>query len=148
MIDKALIERKLKRIETFLREIEAQEGPSDFLGFSENLVFKRFVERNMELAVEQMIDVCKHLISGLDLEEPESYADCFIVIGRAGVLSASAVEIFKSMARFRNFLIHGYDGVDDTITYGIYKNRLGDFRLFIDEVRKFILPNDSPSIER
>ena len=121
-----------------MKEIESEEVPTDYPGFSENLVFKRFVERNMELAVEQMIDICRHLVSGLDLDEPESYADCFTVIGRAGVLPESTVETFKSMARFRNLLIHMYDGVDDTITYGIYKNRLQDFYLFAEEVRKYL----------
>ncbi len=138
MIDKRLIEKKLRRIETFVKEIESEKGPTDYSGFSENLVFKRFVERNMELAVEQMIDICRHLVSGLDLDEPESYADCFTVIGRAGVLPESTVDTFKSMARFRNLLIHMYDDVDDTITYGIYKNRLQDFCLFAGEVRKYL----------
>ncbi len=75
--------------------------PTDYSGFSENLVFKRFVERNMELAVEQMIDICRHLVSGLDLEEPESYADCFAVIGRAGVLpeTKTVCKIFSCLPR-------------------------------------------------
>ncbi len=138
MTDKPLIERKLRRIEIFLKEIESAKAPDDFQAFSENIIFKRFTERNIELAIEQMIDICKHFISSLDLKEPETYSECFEILGDANVLPVETVDIFRSMAKYRNFLIHAYDGVDDSITFGIYKKRLGDFRIFIESVRKYI----------
>ncbi len=138
MIDKHLIEKKLRGIEGFLREIEVAEAPVDFDSFSKNIIFKRFVERNIELAIEQMTDICKHFISGLDLQEPETYAECFEIIGRSGILEAESVDTFQSMARYRNLLIHAYDGVDDTITYGIYSKRLNDFRLFTSSIRNYL----------
>jgi uncharacterized protein YutE (UPF0331/DUF86 family) len=138
MTDRHLVERKLRRIEEFLRELVTAEAPADFNSFSKNVIFKRFVERNIELAIEQMIDICKHLISALDLQEPETYADCFDKLGQFGILPDKDAETFKSMARYRNLLIHGYDGVDDTITFGIYKKRLNDFRIFINAVQDHI----------
>lgn len=138
MIDKHLIEKKLRRIEEFLREVASADVPEDFDTFSGNIVFKRFVERNIELAIEQMIDICKHLVSALDLQEPETYAECFEILGRADILPAETLETFKSMARYRNFLIHAYDGIDDTVTYGIYKKRLGDFHVFVGVIRKYM----------
>ncbi len=96
------------------------------------------MERNIELAIEQMIDICRHLVSGLDLSEPETYADCLDVIAQAGVLSRENLDTFKAMVRFRNMLIHIYDGVDDTITFEIYKDRLNDFMIFIKEIRSYL----------
>ena len=75
MIDKYLVEKKLRRIEEFLREIVSAEAPPNFDAFAANIIFKRFVERNIEL-VEQMIDVRKHFIASLNLQEPETYSDC------------------------------------------------------------------------
>jgi len=138
MINKLLIEKKLKKIETFLKEIESAKAPDDFQAFSENIIFKRFTERNIELSIEQMIDICKHFISGLDLKEPETYSECFEILGEAKVLPVETVDIFRSMVKYMNLLIHAYDGVDDTITFGIYKKRLGDFRVFIKAVREYI----------
>jgi len=138
MIDNQLLTRKLKRIEQFLREIHTADAPKTFDEFANNTVYKRFIERNIELSIEQMIDICRHLVSGLDLEEPETYAACFEILGNAGIIPKEAVETFKTMSRYRNLLIHGYDGVDDTITFGIFKKRLEDFRTFIALIRQYL----------
>lgn len=138
MIDEKLIEKKLRRIEEFLREIKNVEIDS-IDKFRGNIVTKRFVERNIELAIEQMVDICKHLVSGLDLSEPETYVECIDTLAKEKIISGENLDTFKAMIRFRNILIHAYDGVDDSITYGIYKQRLNDFRIFIQEIRSYLL---------
>lgn len=142
MLDRLLIEKKLRKIEEFLRELEEVEIRS-FDEFRVNTVLKRFVERNMELAVEQMVDVCKHFVAGLDLNEPETYAECFEILAKERIIPGDAVGKFKSMVRFRNILIHVYDGIDDSITYGVYTKHLDDFRAFIRNIRAYLLNSES-----
>lgn len=137
MIDRPLIEKKLRKIEDFLRELEIVRIES-YEGFMENIVTKRFIERSLELAIEQMIDICKHFVSALDLKEPETYSECFEILATGGIIPAETVSKFQSMVRFRNLLIHVYDGVDDSITYGIYIRHLGDFRDFIKVIRDYL----------
>jgi len=138
MIDKTLVEKKLRRIEEFLRELKNVEI-STVEEFKENVITRRFIERNIELAIEQMIEICKHFVSGLDLSEPETYSECFDMLAKEGVILEQSLDTFKSMVRFRNILIHAYEGVDDSMTYGIYKRRLDDFKIFIKEIRDYIL---------
>lgn len=138
MIDKQLVEKKLRRIEDFLREV-ALVKIDTIEEFKENIVAKRFIERNIELAIEQMVDICKHFVSGLDLREPETYAECLETLTKEGIIIEENLDTYKTMIRFRNILIHAYDGVDDSITYGIYKRRLNDFRTFIKEIREYLL---------
>lgn len=85
-----------------------------------------------------MVDICKHLVAGLDLREPETYADCFDILAEAGVMDTDAAARFKAMVRFRNMLIHVYDTIDNAVTYGIYTKRTGDFLFFIDRMRRFL----------
>lgn len=138
MIDKPLIERKLRRIEDFLRELKGIKIGS-IKEFKEDIVTKRFIERNIELAIEQMIDICKHIVSGLDLREPETYAECLDSLVKEGIVSPKKNDTYKAMVRFRNILIHAYEGVDDSITYGIYKRRLDDFKSFVKDIRDYLL---------
>jgi uncharacterized protein YutE (UPF0331/DUF86 family) len=49
MIDGPLVEKKLRKIEDLLRELRTVSIES-FDEFKENVVVKRFVERNVELA--------------------------------------------------------------------------------------------------
>lgn len=137
MIDPLLIERKLGKIEQYLRELQGVQVNSleEYRG---NVVTKRFIERQLELCVEQMIDVCKHLVAGLDLPQPETYAGCFDILAGAGVVPEDHLPIFKALARFRNLLIHGYDDIDDAVTYGILTLRLGDFTAFIAAIRSYL----------
>jgi uncharacterized protein YutE (UPF0331/DUF86 family) len=138
MIDKPLVERKLRRIEEFLRDLKSVEiGTIE--EFKEHVITKRFIERNVQLAIEQMIDICKHFVSELDLNEPETYSECFDMLAKEGIILKQSLDTFKSMIRFRNILIHAYEGVDDSITFGIYKRRLDDFKTFTKEVRDYLL---------
>ena len=79
MPDSAVIEKKLRRILVYLQELRRLSF-MNFGDFREDIVKKRFVERNIELCIEAMIDVCRHLVSSLNLQEPESYADCFRIL--------------------------------------------------------------------
>ena len=137
MIDKHLIGKKLRKIEEFLRELNLAQIKS-FEEFQKNTIVKRFIERNLELAIEQMVDICKHLVSSLDLKEPETYAECFAIIAQQGIIPSHHVSTFQSMVRFRNILIHIYDTIDDSITYTIYKNHLNDFETFITHVQTYL----------
>jgi uncharacterized protein YutE (UPF0331/DUF86 family) len=43
-----------------------------------------------------------------------------------------------SNVEFRNLLVHYYENVDDAIVYGIFKNDLSDFDLFVDRIVHFL----------
>jgi len=146
MIDKQLVDKKLRTIEQYLREIR-EVNFSSFENFRKDIIKKRFVERNIELAIEQMIDVCRHIVSALDLKEPDTYAECFATLAKENIIPEDNVVTFQKMVRYRNMLIHAYNGVDDSITYGIITKNLGDFETFISLIREYILHNPDTSKE-
>ncbi|MDI6715784.1 MAG: DUF86 domain-containing protein [Actinomycetota bacterium] len=141
MLNKPLIEKKLRKIEDYLHELRLAQHVNTLEEFKKDIVAKRFIERNIELAIEQVIDICKHFVAGLDLKEPETYSECFDILSENKIISSEYLGTFKNMARFRNILIHTYDSVDDSITYGIYKQRLGDFKVFVREIRDYLVKN-------
>jgi uncharacterized protein YutE (UPF0331/DUF86 family) len=58
------------------------------------------------------------------------------------------------MASFRNLLVHYYERVDDEIVYGIFKQNLSDFDLFVERIVKYLeqigenKKDKTPNVER
>ncbi|MBW2615837.1 MAG: DUF86 domain-containing protein [Deltaproteobacteria bacterium] len=92
---------------------------------------RRFVERTLHILIEACIDVAQHIITDEKLREPESYRDTFAILAENGILRPGDLESFENMASFRNLLVHYYESVDDEIVYGIFKQNLSDFDLFV-----------------
>jgi uncharacterized protein YutE (UPF0331/DUF86 family) len=141
MIDKHLIDHKLKRLEGFLRELRQVEVPSYEI-FKNDIIKKRFIERNLQLSIEEMLDICKYIISFLDLPEIETYRECFEQLADKGIIHKENLTVYKEMISFRNRLIHAYENMDEMVIYTAYKKRLSDFQLFINDIRNYLCKGD------
>jgi len=137
MVDRELVERKLEKMEELLKEL-TEVKVNSFEEYSQSVILKRFVERNLELLVEQMVSVCRHIAARLLEKIPDSYSHCFELLAQKGIIPRENLETYKKMARFRNLLVHLYDEVDDAVVYSIYRERLSDFKLFITDIRRFL----------
>jgi uncharacterized protein YutE (UPF0331/DUF86 family) len=60
------------------------------------------------------------------LRRPSGFADTFVVLGEAGLLSAPTVAAARRMAGFRDVLVHGYADVDDDLVVEMVLERLAD----------------------
>ena len=70
--------------------------------------------------------------------EPSGYHDLFVVLFENGVIPQDHLQTFQNMASFRNMLVHRYDQIDDEVVFGIFKEKLGDFDLFANLVKKWL----------
>ncbi len=86
------------------------------------------------LAVEAAQSICNHLAARVAREAPQSYADCFRILGESGVITKELAGKLASMARFRNLLVHQYGKVNDSIVYDILKNDITDLDRYIEEI--------------
>ena len=77
-------------------------------------------------------------IADENLREPVSYRDTFTILAEKDILQSSDLERFENMASFRNLLVHYYERVDDEIVYGIFKQNLSDFDLFVERIVKYL----------
>ena len=99
-------------------------------------VVRRAVERDLQILVEVVIDVCHRLISGAEISPASSAIEAIRKCVRLGVLSSE--EPFRRMVQFRNFIVHRYEQVDPEILVGIVNKHLQDFRLFQEEVLRYV----------
>jgi uncharacterized protein YutE (UPF0331/DUF86 family) len=97
---------------------------------------RRAIERELQIAVEIVIDVCQRLISLAGQSPAPTGADAVSRCVQLGVLSS--VEPYRKMVQFRNFIVHHYEEVDLEILVDIVNHRLVDFERFRTEVLRYV----------
>ena len=86
------------------------------------------------VAIEAALNICYHFCSKQLTRVPENYAQCFQLLGEAGIISVELSNTLQRMARFRNLLVHVYYHVDDEQLYEIIGNHLGDLKWFCNSI--------------
>lgn len=82
------------------------------------------------------MDICNHIIAKEHIGVPESYSDCFKILGERNIISGELSEKLINMAKFRNLLVHLYWKVDDEKIYEILQSELDDFEDFIKQIAR------------
>ena len=137
MVNLILIERILTDIRSHVKDlVDATDITWEI--YKTDKRSRRFVERTLHVLIEACIDVAQHIIADENLREPVSYRDTFTILAEKDILQSSDLERFESMASFRNLLVHYYERVDDEIVYGIFKQNLSDFDLFVERIVKYL----------
>ncbi len=65
-------------------------------------------ERNLQVAVEALIDVGEALIAKMDWRTPKSYKDIGLILKERNVLNNEQTKFFVDAVKLRNILIHNY----------------------------------------
>ena len=133
MVDESRILHKLQAITDSLSKLEelAQMDRDVFLIDFRSIDSAKY---NLQTSIEAMIDICNHIISRKRLRVPATNVESFEVVSEAGLLLADALPVYRSMARFRNRIVHMYDDVDDSQIHEILQTRLDDIRAFVQHV--------------
>jgi uncharacterized protein YutE (UPF0331/DUF86 family) len=137
MNDIELLSNKISFLRDYLRHLE-QADDITWAKYTSDIRSKAFVERYLHLCVEEVLDICNHLIAENDWREPRNFRDLFTILAEQGVVSEQDVLTFQNMASFRNLLVHRYEKIDDKVVFGIFRRRLNDFHRFIEAISAWI----------
>jgi uncharacterized protein YutE (UPF0331/DUF86 family) len=132
MTNRELLEKKLAFIERTLREIRVHGRPQQI---EHDLREQRFLERELQLAIQAALDIASHIVSDNRLEEPSTNAALFRTLAKHGFVPEALRASLEQMAKFRNVLVHGYVDVNPAIVRDVVENRLGDIEAFILAIR-------------
>ncbi|MDD2628977.1 MAG: DUF86 domain-containing protein [Limnochordia bacterium] len=99
----------------------------------EDEVLRRYVERTLHLAAEKCLDIANHIIAYEGYREPQSNSDCF-QIHEQGIIELQLADRMKTMAQFRNIVVHDYLRIDPKIVYAVLKDNIPDIVLFAKQI--------------
>ncbi len=136
-IDLAIISDRLQRLDSYLATLaRLADLPHDDL--IDDSIPLGSTERYLHLAIECCLDIANHLVAGLQLREPENYADVFAVLTEANILPDHFLPMAQQMARFRNRLVHVYWDIDAEVIYTILHTRVDEFEHFKGYILKYL----------
>ena len=82
--------------------------------------------RNLQVAIQILIDVGSHVVARLGLGVPDTSQDVLDRLERAGKLPAGAASRFGRVFAFRNRIVHLYDRLDDALVHEIIVKHTAD----------------------
>ncbi|MHB8765034.1 MAG: type VII toxin-antitoxin system HepT family RNase toxin, partial [Deferrisomatales bacterium] len=112
-----------------LGEVTAEQLTSDWRT-------RRAVERDLQILVEVVIDVCQRLISLGDQSPATTGADAIARCIQMGALKNR--DGYRKMAQFRNFIVHRYEQVDVSVLVDMLDRKLPDFEQFRSDVLEYV----------
>lgn len=132
MTDVELVAKRLALIETAVRELR-HLARVELL--RSDVREERFVEHTLQIAIQAALDVAAHIVADERLGEPRTNRDLFVILQRAGWLTAELSARLSDMAGFRNVLVHGYADVDLSVVEEAVLVRWQDLVDFVAAVR-------------
>ena len=97
------------------------------------------IYKNIEFAIQNILDICAMIVKNKGLQVPSSDDDVLTEIEDAHIMKKDVVEIIRKMKGFQNFLVHRYGVLNNRIAYNDIKTGLRDFMEVFKEIRKVII---------
>ena len=130
-----VILQKLQTLDQVLAELR-ELGPVSADQLRDDWLTRRAIERDTQVLVEVVIDVCQRLISLADQTPAPTSADAVERCIQIGALSDW--DAYRRMVQFRNFVVHRYDHIDETVLTEVLSSHLPDFERFRNEVLAYV----------
>lgn len=126
----AIVERCIRRI---AEELDANPALDDFTHVDA-------LTLNIERACQASIDLAMHVVATHRLGMPQSSADAFSLLRRAGLIDAAVETAMRRMSGFRNIAIHQYQAMDDQVLRRIAQEGWRDWSAFFESLGLKIKP--------
>ena len=135
-IDVQIIRRHLAALRESLEVLAVHSGVS-LEELDADTEARWVLERGLQLCAQNALDIATHIAAGRGRDVPD-YASAIDELGRLGVLRPEFTSEFRSVAGFRNILVHGYLEVDLDVLCTLVNQRLGDFEVFAVQVEAYL----------
>lgn len=132
-----MINTRLRRLEKALQVLQ-QSSKLTYEELISNDVLLSAIERNLQVAIECVLDIGNHIIAEKGFESPDDNEDIIRILGNEGIVPSDFAESIKGIAGFRNILVHEYTGIDYGLLYNYLVNRLDDFRGFARYISAYL----------
>ncbi|MDQ7041783.1 MAG: DUF86 domain-containing protein [Rhodothermus sp.] len=135
MVFNGILLRKVRVIEQVVAELQSLV-PLSVEQLQTDWKIRRAVERNFQIAIEAMIDICQRILSVKGQTPASTAAEA---IKRCVQLEGLSNEHpYRHMVQFRNFMVHQYGEVSPNLLIDLVNQQVGDFHQFVRKVQAYV----------
>jgi uncharacterized protein YutE (UPF0331/DUF86 family) len=138
-MDKDVVLNKLESLRRCLQRVQ-DKTPASVDLLVDDYDLQDIIVLNLERAIQTSVDIGLHIISDLEIPVPETMAQTFESLKKAGCLDAAIAQRMAKSVGFRNTAVHAYQEIDWDIVYCIITEHLDDFK---DFARQILLMTDA-----
>jgi len=133
MVNIETIRQKVHLIEENLSKLESLKSMlfEQFVGDYRNIEASKHL---LQVSIEAMIDVANHIVARNRWGIPAKSADSFRILREHKYFTEQEEELFATMVKFRNRVVHLYHRIDHDELYRILQENLGDFKIYIKAI--------------
>lgn len=134
----------IERLKTLLEEIrKALDSLREYAVLSDaeilsNRTLLNAVKYSFIVGIQAVIDICHHIVARIAGKVPDEYGECFLILKDMGYINPEYAIKLKSMAGFRNVLIHLYHEVDDKQVCKHLKDDLWVIEKFLEVIKTIV----------
>ena len=96
------------------------------------------LEHILQISIQTILNISAHILAENFKENPGSYQEVITSLGKHDIVPADFASKQTEMAKFRNFLVHNYDLVDQKKVLEYAKTAPEIFKVFGKVFREFI----------
>jgi uncharacterized protein YutE (UPF0331/DUF86 family) len=133
-----IISGKFKNLDAVVAELKSL-GNVTVEQLENNWQVKRAAERDLQILVEIIIDVCQRILSFSGHQPAPTSAEVIEQCVKLGLIKPN--PNYRLMVQFRNFIVHRYESVKSEILCDIINNKLDDFSALKDDIGAFFEKN-------
>ncbi|MBU5270552.1 type VII toxin-antitoxin system HepT family RNase toxin [Clostridium cochlearium] len=132
-----IINSKMKELQKNLILLKSVSLNINKDNLKEDMIKYWGIERGIQICIECVIDISNVIISNLDIEKPDTYKECILVLGNEDIIPQRFAKQISNMVSFRNILVHDYMKIDEEIIINVLKNNLDDFAKFMNYINQW-----------
>ena len=137
MVDKDLARAKLIYIASNLALLDGKSA-LPLPNFLNDIDQQYVVLHALQLAIQAAMDLSAHFVADEGWEIPARSGQVFSVLGDRNVISAELATRLRTMAAFRNLIVHEYGEINLKTVYEIWHNSLNNLRQFAAAVMEYL----------
>ncbi|MEK7170384.1 MAG: DUF86 domain-containing protein [Patescibacteria group bacterium] len=138
MLDKTFLQRKLDSLSTYVDKLERLATRTDIAAIKKGDVTLDAIERNFQLAVDQMVDINTHIIKSGNFGTVDDLQSTFVMLGDFEVLEKSFAKRIAPIVGVRNMLVHRYEKLDTDIFLTNLVNNFSDFKTYLIQINEYL----------